>query len=372
MAERKRLTDEPVLPLALAATFLVVTVVQYFSADLVVPWLAIALLVVASPLAVVSFFPWDGFPRWLRITLAAGYSMSTAVLLPIAQTTIAPGLAFVASMVAGKRLDRRTAITVAALGGVTAAIAVWIVGRLHPTPNTWSWWAALSVAAPAYAGISQRERAEALHNAKRAAAEAERAGRSEAREAALVERSRIAREIHDVLGHSLSGIAMQLDMADALQGKGRTGEANRAIRRARALAVDSITETRHAVHALREDTLPLEKTLELMAASESAAFEVTGEPGPVPTETAHAVIRAAQEALTNAAKYAPGSDRSITLGFTGGTVSLTVVNGSGGPPAGTGGGMGLVGMRERVALLGGSLRAGPAGDGWRVDVEVPR
>ncbi|QWF78810.1 sensor histidine kinase [Amycolatopsis sp. CA-230715] len=371
MTARKRFTDDLVVPFVPAAV-LVVTVVQYFSAELVVPWLSIALFLVVASCALVSFFSWDGFPRWLRITLAVTYSVSTAVLLPLAQATLAPALAFVASMVAGKRLDRGAAIWVAALGGVTAAASVWIVGQVHPTPRTWPWWAALSVAGPVYAGISRRERAEALSNAERAAAEAERAGRSEAREAALVERSRIAREIHDVLGHSLSGIAMQLDMADALQGKGRTEEANRAIRRARALAVDSITETRHAVHALREDTLPLEKTLELMAAGESVAFEVTGEPGPVPTETAHAIVRAAQEALTNAAKYAPGSDRSITLGFTGGTVSLTVVNGPGGAPAGPGGGMGLVGMRERVALLGGSLRAGPADGGWRVDVEVPR
>src|SRR4051794_19311356 len=118
----KRFTDELVLPFAVA-TVLVVTVVKYFSADLVVPWLAIALLVVVSSLAVATFFPWDGLPRWLRIALAAGYSVSTAVLLPLAQTTITPALAFVASMVAGKRLDRRAAIGVAALGGVASAVA---------------------------------------------------------------------------------------------------------------------------------------------------------------------------------------------------------------------------------------------------------
>jgi signal transduction histidine kinase len=240
----------------------------------------------------------------------------------------------------------------------------------------WPWWLSPVVAVPVFAGIAERDRAQARRSAERATAEAERASESEAREAALLERARIAREIHDVLGHSLSGIAIQLDMADALHSGGREAEANLATRRARALAVGSITETRRAIQALREDTLPLTETLRLLALAEGVPFEVGGEAGPVAVETAQTVIRVAQEALTNSVKYASGGPRTMKLDFTGDSVALTVTNGPGaaaGPAEIAGGtGMGLVGMRERAALLGGTLRAGPAGTGWSVELEVPK
>jgi signal transduction histidine kinase len=115
-----------------------------------------------------------------------------------------------------------------------------------------------------------------------------------------------------------------------------------------------------------------------MADNGAVSFQVDGKPGPVAVETAHTVVRAAQEALTNAVKYAPGATRTMTLTFTADTVRLTVANGPAttSPPTDIAGGtgMGLVGMRERVALLGGTMHAGPdtEGRGWRVDVEAPR
>ncbi|MCW2948583.1 MAG: two-component sensor histidine kinase, partial [Actinoallomurus sp.] len=213
--------------------------------------------------------------------------------------------------------------------------------------------------------------------AQLAAEEAQRAKESETREAALIERGRIAREIHDLLGHSLSGIALQLDMADALRDSGREEEATAAIRRARALAVDSISETRRAVHALREDTLPLPDTLRQLAEHNAVDFAITGEAGEVAAEATHTMVRAAQEALTNAAKYAPGAERSMRLAFTTDRVTLIVRNG----PAtedlrtdlGGGTGVGLVGMRERAALLGGTLQTDPTREGgWTVELELPR
>ncbi len=279
-------------------------------------------------------------------------------------------------------------------GGATfiAAAATVIVSDLAPTATQWPWWEAATIGLPVLLGTSRRDRMltvqasrqaaeeaqRAVAEAHRAAEEAERAAQSEKREAALEERARIAREIHDLLGHSLSGIAMQLEMADALAGSGRETEATAAIRRARALAVDSISETKRAVHALREDTLPLAETLRRMAESHSIELDVHGEPGPVSAESGHTVVRAAQEALTNAAKYAPGATRAMTLTFTTDQVKLTVANGpaDGASSAilGESTGMGLVGMRERVALLGGTLRAGPDPEdgGWTVEVTVPR
>lgn len=225
--------------------------------------------------------------------------------------------------------------------------------------------------------MSHRDRLEALHSARRAAELAQRAAESEAREAALIERGRIAREIHDVLGHSLSGIALQLGMADALRANGRQEEATAAIRRARALAVDSISETRRAVHALREDTLPLPDTLRRLAEQGGAAFTLTGEMFPVDAEPAHTIVRTAQEALTNAAKYAPGAERTVHLAFTADCLTLTVRNDPATEPPRTdlagGTGVGLIGMRERAALLGGTLRAEPTPEGgWTVELELPR
>jgi signal transduction histidine kinase len=97
----------------------------------------------------------------------------------------------------------------------------------------------------------------------------------------------------------------------------------------------------------------------------------------VSAEITHTVVRAAQEALTNAVKYAQGADRAMTLTFDEHAVRLTVLNGPARQDARSdiagGTGMGLVGMRERVALLGGTLRAGPEPDGgWRVELEVPK
>ncbi|WP_370949435.1 sensor histidine kinase [Amycolatopsis sp. cg5] len=362
---RPRFTDEWLRPFIMG-TLVVLAAAQCATRPLIIPPLAITLLVIVSVITIGTLFTW---PPRAAFPVALAFVVLSAVLLAVAQSTVAPAFAFVASGTAGARLRTRVAIGVSVTGALIAVGAVLLVEELNPLDQQWPWWLGFAVAAPVYMGIARRERRDAL-------ASAERATVSEAREAALLERGRIAREIHDVLGHSLSGIAMQLDMADALYGKGRGDEATQAVRRARALAVDSITETRHAIHALREDTLPLERTLELMASGEAVTFRIDGTPGPVPSEVAHALIRAAQEALTNAAKHAPGADRAMRLGFTAETVALTIENGPATAPADpglAGGGLGLPGMRERVALLGGTLRAGPSAvDGWTVELEVPR
>lgn len=377
----ERFRDEPIRPF-LAVGSIVVTAVQFPTHHLVAPPLAVVLLVAVSALSIGTLLPWPQVPQRAKVAVMTAYAVLASVLLSLAHTTsTAAVFAFLACAVAGGKLaSRRAAVGVAVAGAVTAAFTSWLVGRLDPGAAYWPWWIALSVGLPVYIGISGRDRVEVLLNARRAAAEAQRAAESESREAALVERGRIAREIHDVLGHSLSGIALQLDMADALRGSGRDEEATLAVRRARALAVDSITETRRAVQALREDTLPLEQTLQLLAAGDLVPFEVRGAPGPVSVEAAHTLVRAAQEALTNSVKYAPGASRSMTLEFTANAVSLTVTNGPStttGPADLAGGtGMGLIGMRERVALLGGTLQAGPedeaARPGWTVKVEIPR
>ncbi|HEY4455101.1 MAG TPA: histidine kinase [Pseudonocardiaceae bacterium] len=356
-----------------------ITAWQLWTRPLVAGPLAIVLFVLVAVLALAMLLPIPAMPERTKVGLVAAYGVLAAALFPLSQaTTVSVVFVFLASGTAGGVLaSRQAALTVAGVNAIVAALGTALVTELVPNATVWPWWLALTVCFPVLLGTARRDRVEALRSAHQATEQAKRAAASEAREAALVERGRIAREIHDVLGHSLSGIAVQLDMADALANNGRQDEAMSAVRKARALAVDSISETRRAVHALREDTLPLQETLLLMAAGDGVSFQLVGEPEPVSAEITHTVVRAAQEALTNAVKYAQGADRGMTLTFDEHAVRLTVLNGPATHDAPSdiagGTGMGLVGMRERVALLGGTLRAGPEPDGgWRVELEVPR
>ncbi|MBY8885212.1 two-component sensor histidine kinase [Streptomyces sp. PTM05] len=370
--------DELIRPF-LVAVAVAVTAVQWPHGHILYPAVALPLFVLTTVAAIGALLPTGWMTERQRVAVMAAYMLFGSLLLPLAhQTAMAAMFPYVAAASAGGVLaSRKAAIGVAVAGALAATGATQLVLRLAPDAPQWSWWVTLTVALPVYIGMSNRDRRDALRNAQLAAEEARRATASEAREAALIERGRIAREIHDVLGHSLSGIALQLDMADALRDSGRGQDAVAAVRRARALAVDSINETRRAVHALREDTLPLPDTLRLLAEHGAVEFTVTGDPVAVAADQAHTMVRTAQEALTNAAKYAPGARREMRLAFTADHVTLTVRNGP--PPeepradlAG-GTGVGLVGLRERAALLGGTLRAEPTREGgWTVELELPR
>ncbi|MFD2472690.1 sensor histidine kinase [Amycolatopsis silviterrae] len=369
LAQLGRYRDELVQP-ALVLTAIACTAVQWPDAQIAYRPLALPLFVLTALAAVASLLPWSRLAENRQIAAMSAYMLFSALLMPLAHGTFAAMFPFVAASASGIKLaSRRAAVTIAAAGAIVATSTTWVLGQLSPDLVEWPVWGTLTVALPVAFGISHRDRLDAIRNAQRAR-------ESEAREAALMERGRIAREIHDVLGHSLSGIALQLDMADALRDSGRDDEAAAAVRKARAIAVDSISETRRAVHALREDTLPLPETLRQLAENGGADFVLEGEAGEVGPETTHTVVRAAQEAMTNAAKYAPGATRDLRLAFTAEQIRLTVHNGPATEPRDAeladGSGVGLVGMRERAALLGGTLRAGPADGGWTVELELPR
>jgi signal transduction histidine kinase len=377
LVRREHAVEDLIRPV-LIIVLIVVSALQLHNHRIIAPTLALVLFVLVSVISVGSFFSWNRLPEWQRITLTSAYALLAAVLLPLVHTTsVGATFAFVATGVAGARVaSRRVSLTIATVAALVASGLTALVNEVAPGPGNWPWWIPLAVVLPVYIGTSRQDRSDALLSAQQAAVQAQRAAEFEAREAALEERGRIAREIHDVLGHSLSGIAVQLDLADALNANGRGEESMTAVRKARALAVDSIAETRRAVHALRENTLPLDESLRLMAVGDAVTFAVHGDPGPVPVEVAHAVIRTAQEALTNAAKYARGAARTMVVEFTPDAVFLTVSNRPGERPAAvaSSSGVGLVGMRERAALLGGTLSAGPDPEsgGWTVRLEVSR
>ncbi|MBV9100362.1 MAG: two-component sensor histidine kinase [Candidatus Dormibacteraeota bacterium] len=206
-----------------------------------------------------------------------------------------------------------------------------------------------------------------------------------AQAAALQERARLAREIHDVLAHSLTGLTVQLEGARLLLSRERAdGAAVVQVERAQRLARSGLDEARQAVRALRGDTMPGPEQLAALAAEFEAEggppcrLEVDGESRPLAPEARLALYRAAQEALTNVRKHSAANTVLLHLAWREREVDLVVEDRgaasgaeAGGALASTGGGFGLAGIRERAELLGGSLDAAPTGAGFRVHLRLP-
>ncbi|EST34463.1 sensor histidine kinase [Streptomyces roseochromogenus] len=234
---------------------------------------------------------------------------------------------------------------------------------------------AATVAGMALAGYVLRLDAEARGSAQQLLAQERAARAAEAESAALAERTRIAREIHDVLAHSLSAQLVHLEAARLLIENGADRE--RILERvvaARGMARDGLAETRQALSALRGELTPLEDFLsELVSGAEGAEVTVTGERRPLSAEASQTVRRVAQEALTNVRKHAQGAKVQLRLDYGEHEVTLGVRDSGGRPGELTrsGGGYGLLGMRERAELLGGSLDAGPDEEGFVVTLKVP-
>ena len=203
------------------------------------------------------------------------------------------------------------------------------------------------------------------------------------------ERRRIAREVHDVVAHSLSVTMLHLTGArHALESGGDPAEAAEALRDAERLGREAMNDIRRTVGLLAApdaggDTTPMPGAVDIPAlVSEFASAglevecEVQGDAAAVPTATGLGLYRIAQESLANVAKHAPSAPVRLVLDVSNGQTSLVVHNAraNGVAPANgdrAGRGLGLRGMEERARLLGGTFRAGPDGDGWSVAVEVP-
>ena len=141
-------------------------------------------------------------------------------------------------------------------------------------------------------------------------ADMERAEIERSKAARLAERAKAAREIHDILAHNLGALIVQLDAVNALlEGDHPNLDVIRPVLRdAHQHAVDGLAEARHAVSSLREDSEPLEVSiLKLTEGTPGASLEISGPPRAVPADVAFMVRRIVQEAMTNAAKHAPGA-----------------------------------------------------------------
>ncbi|MEU5861378.1 sensor histidine kinase [Nonomuraea sp. NPDC047529] len=214
--------------------------------------------------------------------------------------------------------------------------------------------------------------------------EERRTRQAEGAHAVLEERARIARELHDVVAHHMSVIAIQAE-AVPLRAAGDPSQLEAGLAEIRALSLEAITELRQVLGVLRDpdgrtDTAPqpgLDRLEELVGNARNAGLTVEvglRRPiGPLPQAVGLSAYRIVQESLSNAMRHAPGSSVTVEITHDDGTLRLRVANGPGrSPAAAPGAGQGLAGMRERAALLGGTLDAGPArGGGYQVSAELP-
>jgi len=316
--------------------------------------------------------------RW-RVGALLAITAASAVLAVVQPKGIWPAGPYFVGIMAALRLERRTAFALLAFN-VTLLLAIGSAegdpgGALSTAIGAVPWFLIMRVTR------RMREQRDQLA-ASRAA---------EARAAAAAERGRIAREMHDVLAHSLSALALQLESARLLaRDRGADVEVCRALDRAHHLAASGLQEARRAIAAARGEQLPGPERLKLLAeafAEQSGVpvdFATSGEPHELASDVRLAIYRTAQEALTNVRRHAAAERVKLRLEYKPKETVLVVEDHArasappvpvavGGAACGLadGAGYGLTGMRERAELLGGSLSAAPTDNGFRVELRLP-
>jgi signal transduction histidine kinase len=295
---------------------------------------------------------------------------------------LADGLGYVIGYMAVAGLALRTPPRVAVLAGspvVAAIAAVEAIEAANPAATSLAVLSAFgflfTISEFAAVSLGARRQAETLLAQEIAAGEARE------RAAALAERSRLARDLHDVLAHSLSVLAVQLEAArltaiTEAAGANLVGQ----ITSAHKLTRIGVLNARRALAMLRDDEPPGPASLPGLVSETAAALgipialEIDGVPCPLDPEAGLMLYRVVQEALTNVAKHAGRGVRvTVRLAWAVGGVEVSVVDSGGdGPGAGLpSGGFGLTGMSERAVLRGGRLNAGRSDDGFAVRLWLP-
>ncbi|MFF4622992.1 sensor histidine kinase [Nonomuraea jabiensis] len=280
--------------------------------------------------------------------------------------------------------------TAAEKGHLTAAIAIGAASLLgmglgetsgvrHVENSLFLMIAGWEVAAVAFGSVT-RSRRLYLQAVEQRALEAEHGKEEEARRRASEERLRIARELHDVLGHNISMINVQA--AAALHGlKKRPEDAETALRTIKDTSKETLRELRTTLGVLRQvdedaPTAPADSLARVDALVAVSGLEVrTDLSGPldaVPTEVDLAAARIVREALTNVSRHSGAKQATLTINNTSGNIMIRVEDDGPGATYDGGSGFGLQGMRERATALGGTLEAGPRPEGgFRVVARLP-
>lgn len=355
--------------------------------------LALCLFIGALAAAMRGRFPDYGYAVQAAVIAVMGAAgVALAALQPNGATDIAAG---VAVFMALARLPLASGI---ALAG-TITVALGVAAALAGSSSSAVLAGALLCVLLGLVARFLKQARESQDRTEVLLAQLEDARDEQARAAASAERGRIAAELHDVLAHSLSGAAIQLEGARMLADREQaTPQMRAAIGRAGELVRAGLANARQAVGALRGERLPSVSEVASLIDSFRAdmnldvALRVEGTPRTLPAEASLALYRGAQEALTNVARYAPNASTSVLLRYGPDHTMLSVENrdpastparsGSADPAgvtphhregglAGVGGGRGLSGMRERIERAGGAMDAGPTEEGWRVELEVP-
>lgn len=346
-----------------------------------------------TPARPVDVWAWIGLLAviaWLGGALLRGRHRASAALVAVAlvaaSVAVIPtgGITFTPVVVALLLLWADDVLPAwAALTGSVAApalTAIGAIGREPGVPTLLAFGGGIVIAS--LAGASRRQTRRIL----RQEAQLQRQLQESAERAA---RASLARDLHDVLAHTLGGLVLQLDATEALIERGDTDAALARSRSARRLAGEGLNEARRAVAALRspaegdaqarpDDVMPAVEGLIRTHRSLDGSATLTAEGTPWETSDAQAttLIRAAQEALSNARRHAPGHPVDVGIRWRIDRVVLTVANDIADVDVGrTGsGGYGLPGMRERVAALpqGGRVDVSRDGSRFQVRMEVRR
>ncbi|MFG1606198.1 sensor histidine kinase [Actinoplanes sp. NPDC049265] len=310
----------------------------------------------------------------LLITMAASIGFAT-MAAPRWMVMIAP---LIACWNAVKQGQGRPAFLASAAGYVAyVVVAVLLAGQLGLPPGTRPGLRTLVVLAAVlllsmFFGGAAKAQSEHLAEMARSRAERARAQEEQERRQASEERLRMARELHDVLGHHLSLISVQAGVGLHLMDN-QPEQAREALTAIKTASAEALREVRAVLGVLRpeEEAAPRQPALGLDRLDEltvSAGLPVTttrsGEPRPLPAEVDRAAYRIVQEALTNVRKHAaPGSSAEVAIDYAPAELRLSIRNDGAVGPDVSQEGSGITGMRERASALGGSLQAGPLPDG---------
>jgi signal transduction histidine kinase len=286
----------------------------------------------------------------------------------------------------GARCDRRTGLTLLGAAEALLAALLWL-GSSFPGVGSWLLYSALLGGAWFLGDIVRRWQAAATAHAQRAA-ELEQAREELARLAVTDERLRIARELHDVVAHSMSVIAMHAGSGRLAAGRDPAA-ARRAFEVIEQSSRDALAELRRLVTVLRDadDDRPAlapapglpdvhRLVAEVAAAGVTVDVHTEGDLAAVPDGVSLAAYRIVQEALTNVVRHVGPARARLSVVVGDGKVVVAVTDdgdlGAAAPTGHAGRGHGVVGMRERAALYGGDLTAGPGLDGgWQVAGWLP-
>ena len=272
---------------------------------------------------------------------------------------------------------------------VPAAVGVTVAGvalrdAYDPLLHTfgdrvWDWAFAAIFVGIGYATRIRHDRMRAVESRAREA-ERKHAAREEA--AAEQERRRIARELHDIVSHSLGLLVFQAGVGEQVIDTD-PGKAREAFRSIRLAGLEAVGEMGTILGLIRGDRAagrepqPRASDIETLVrkartTGTAVEFGVHGEPPPLPAALELSLYRIVQEGLTNAMKHAPSAPVRVDVRYRDKCVDVEVVNGRSAATVGRGGGRGLIGLGERVSIFGGRIEVGPLPDGgWRLAATLP-